>query len=153
MNVKSAAIVHLDVAKVENPAHLFQLIESAFTVEDWANQLEGVVAREAAVGHQFPMVGVVGVVVALHLHPNPCCVEFARQPFTCAIVGFYFNPKAAVESVVYLWCDGGGSLCCHVGHTLHHALVYILHEAIIAVGNQVCYLPARQSKRKQLLDF
>ena len=44
VNVKSARVVNLSVAKVEDPADLFKFLNSLLSVEDWANEFEGVVA-------------------------------------------------------------------------------------------------------------
>ena len=44
VNVKSARVVNLSVAEVEDPADLFKFLNSLLSVEDWANEFEGVVA-------------------------------------------------------------------------------------------------------------
>ena len=44
VNVKSARVVNLSVAKVEHPADLFKFLEALFSMEDWANEFEGIVA-------------------------------------------------------------------------------------------------------------
>ena len=51
VNVKSARVVNLSVAKVEYPANLFKFLNPLLTVEDWANKFEGVVAVKTAVGN------------------------------------------------------------------------------------------------------
>ena len=44
VNVKSARVVNLSVAEVEDPADLLKFLKSLLSVEDWANEFEGVVA-------------------------------------------------------------------------------------------------------------
>ena len=44
VNVKSAGVVYLYIAKVEHPAYLFEFLNSLLSVENWANKFEGIVS-------------------------------------------------------------------------------------------------------------
>ena len=99
VNVKSARVVNLSVAEVEDPADFFKFLNFLLSVEDWANKFECIVTLKAAVCHQLPMVSVIRVVVAFNLYSDACCVKFSCKAFSCAVVSFNLDSEVAVESV------------------------------------------------------
>ena len=99
------------------------------------------------------MVGVVSVVVTFNLDSDACCGKFSCEAFTCAVVSFNLNTEVAVESVVELWKNCCCCLRCALCHSLHHALVDVLHESVITTCYKVSYLSACKSKGEELLNL
>ena len=82
------------------------------------------------------------VVISFNSYVYPGFPKFLSKAFASAIVGFYFNTKMAVESVVYFGKGidiiGSGLK----GSGFKHALIYVLYETVISVCYKVSDLAA-----------
>ena len=134
IHVKTAALVHFHVTQVKHPADLLQFPQSGFTDQDRTEQLEGVVAAQAAVRHELPM-RTGGMVITFHRNLDAGFLELACKPFTGTVVGLDLDTELAVESIVQRSCR---RMDIRTVPTLIHPAQGIHHKTVIAVGYHSC---------------
>ena len=131
MHVKPAALVHFHVTQLKHPADLLQFPQAGFTDQDRTDQLEGVVAVQAAVRHELPM-RTGGMVITFHRHCDPGFPELACEPFTGTVVSLDLDTELAVESVIQCGCC---RMDVQTALTFPHPAQGVHHETVIAVGH------------------